>query len=152
MKHIICLLAINLMFIMFGFSQSNENKGTETITFDFSKPDSVTTTQNSNGSVVVVGHDRNKAYYQKKVKQAKKKMVVGIVLSSLGAAVLAGTIGGYFALKNKNKTAGYSAFRDGGLLLQFGVPGSAVLMGIGIPLSIVGAKKVKKYEKKLQAF
>lgn len=147
MKKIVCLLAITLTFVFHSHAQKT---GTETITFDFSKADTAAAT--TNGTVIVIGHERNKAFYEKKLKQAKKKKIVGIVLSSLGAATLGGTIGGYFAIKNKNRTSGYSAFRDQGFLLQVGIPASAVFLGVGIPLSIVGSKLEKKYNKKLAAY
>jgi len=150
MKKIISLLVLIVFLVIHSQAQSNGTSGSETITFDFSKADSTTT--NAKGTVTVVGHERNKAYFEKKLKQAKKKKIVGIVLSCLGGAALAGTIGGYFALNNKNKTSGYSAFRDSGFLLQVGIPASAAFLGTGIPLSIVGSLKEKKYKKKLEAF
>jgi len=149
MKHILFLICGILIFVSTSKAQKNESNEVQTISFDFSQPDSSITTK---GNVTVVGHVRNEAYYQKKLKQSKKKKIVGIALSSLGIATLAGTIGGYFALKNKNKTSGYDPFRDSDFLLQVGVPVSVAFLATGIPFSIIGAKQQKKYQKKLKEF
>jgi len=137
------------LFITHNIHAQNKTE-VETITFDFSQATDSAATKK--GTVTVIGHDRNKAFYEKKLKQAKKKKIVGIVLASLGGAAIAGTIGGYFALKHKNETSGYSEFRDPDFLLQVGVPASVALLATGIPLSIIGSVKEKKYRKKLKEF
>jgi len=129
---------------MHSYAQKKESNSTETISFDFSKQDSLT-----KGTVTVIGHSRDKAFYEKKLKQAKKEKIVGIVLSCLGGAAIAGTVGGYYAIKNKNN---YSSFENRALVLQVGIGSSIAFLATGIPLSIVGSVKEKKYRKKLKSF
>lgn len=152
MKKIIFLILLLVSFSQISNAQDEDKSNATTVTFDFSKSEDSTTTQSSFGTKTkALDVSKNATYYQKKIKQSKHKKLIGIILSSLGGAVLGATIGGYFAINNKNKSAGYSAFRDNDLLLQVGIPASAALIGTGIPIAIIGAKKEKKYKKKLSA-
>lgn len=146
MKKIYCLLFSLVMFVMAGYSQSDD-ENSKTITFDFSKADSVDNQVSS--KVTTVGFERNKAFYEQKLKKAKTQKLVGIILASIGAAALGGTIGGYFAIRNK-RSYQLNSYGVGELILYTGLPASVALISTGIPLSVIGAKKQKKYAAKLK--
>jgi hypothetical protein len=110
----------------------------------------------------MANYERDKAFYEKKVAKYKKMKTVGIVLSSLGGAALAGTIAGTVVLARKadfndyNYSNGNTYYYDGssgaGKTIGMALGGTlltAGLLGPGIPLSIIGAKKTKKYKAKL---
>lgn len=104
----------------------------------------------------------NKAYTEKKIKKYHKMKIAGIVLSSLGGAALVGTIAGCVVLArqadwNDGYTYGGTTYYDGNTgvakTLGLAIGGTfltAGLVGPGIPLSIIGSKKEKKYKAKLK--
>lgn len=161
MQKILSFLFLFIALIAISYAQTG-NKTALVSRFDFRKANDVLTANTTINKYTMAYYDIDKAYYEKKVKKYKKLRTVGIVLSSLGGAALAGTIAGTVVLARKadfndyNYTYGGTYYYTGNAdvlkTIGMAVGGSfltAGLLGPGIPLSIIGAKKTKKYKAKL---
>ncbi len=158
---------ITFLFIFFAFLSVNFAQTSNTTTlvshFDFKKANTLLANNSTyTHKYSLAYYERDKAYYEQKVTKYKKMKTVGIVLSSLGGAALVGTIAGTAVLARKadfndyyysnGSTYYYDGSSGAGKTIGMAVGGAfltAALLGPGIPLSIIGANKYKKYKAKL---
>lgn len=122
---------------------------------------SILNTENTLMKSFKLAGNTNTAYLEKRVKKYHKMKIAGIVLASLGGAALVGTIAGTVVLaRQSNWSDGYTsggttyfgANTYAGKTIGMAVGGTfltAALIGPGIPLSIIGSKKEKRYKAQL---
>lgn len=153
-----------ICFITLSQAQTNMANNSQVTRFDFKKASNNLVASNATyaNKYSLAYYEKDKAYYEKKVTKYKKMKTVGIVLSSLGGAALAGTIAGTVVLARKadfgdyNYSNGNTYYYDGssgaGKTIGMAVGGTfltAALLGPGIPLAVIGSNKYKKYKAKL---
>lgn len=151
MKKIIFLLLLTFLFTEFTHAQTNVLKNRQSNHFDFFKANKVYVSNLSFKCKFSPPYgERGKAYYQEKLRKAKALKIAGIVMASVGGCALAGTIAGtVYLVRNRIKLS------DGGVADVYKIYGTAVggtglsvgLIASGIPLSISGSRKAKKYKK-----
>jgi len=160
MKKILSFLL--LATILFTLSKA-QTAVEQDVHFNFKEANTSLLASNASytGKYSLAYYQKDKAYYEKKVAKYKKMKTIGIVLSSLGGAALAGTIAGTVVLSRKadwndGYTSGGTTYYDGNTgaakALGMAIGGTfltAGLLGPGIPLAVIGASKSKKYSAKL---
>jgi hypothetical protein len=154
MKKTSSFLLIAILFSGFIHAQTNAVKNNPTGHFNFIKANNIYVSNLTFKTTIEPPYGvRGKAYYQEKLRKAKALKIAGIVMASVGGGALAGTIAGtVYLVRNRTKLS------DGGVadvykIYATAVGGTALSAGLiasGIPLSISGSRKSKKYKKTIE--
>lgn len=157
MKYLFSTLLFCVVSFLTVNAQPNPLKGNSTAVFNFKEANKLLASNTTfSNHAISFGYDsKDKAYYESRIKKAKKRKKIGIILTSIGAAGLVASITAAVVVA-KTDPAEVSSTSTGvfvtGTPVLIGVGGglaSAAFLGPGIPFWIIGAKKEKKYQKAL---
>lgn len=161
MKKTILLITSFLSMLFAVKAQTKFELATVSTKIDFVKANQLLASNSTYNSTISSSYFvRDKAYYEDKISRYKKMKIAGIVLASVGAGALAGTIAGSIVIVRNNRDDDGYGYGTGinrpGFFKVYGLAvGGALLtgglIGTGIPLAINGAKKEKRYKAKLKA-
>ncbi|MDB5226744.1 MAG: hypothetical protein JWN78_937 [Bacteroidota bacterium] len=156
MKYLFCTLVFCLVSILTIHAQSSSlNSNSATFNFKDANKLLASNTTFSNHAISFAYDEKDKAFYEGRLKKAKKQKLVGIILTSIGAAGLIASITAAVVVSRTDpadvSSSSTGVFVTGTPVLIGAVGGlaSAALLGPGIPFWIIGAHKEKKYKKTL---